>query len=55
MDGELVEKFLELDDEVQDNIVTWLKDEHVEFDKTTGKEVDREGLRTLVEVLKRLR
>jgi DNA damage-binding protein 1 len=55
IDGELVEKFLELDEEVQENIATWLKDEHVKLDKSTGKEVDTESLRKLVEGLKRLR
>jgi DNA damage-binding protein 1 len=55
VDGELLEKFLDLDDDVQENIVTWLKDEHVDVDMRTGKEIDTESLRTLIEGLKRLR
>lgn len=56
VDGELIEKFLDLDEDVQDNIVTWLTGEqHVEVGTGTGKNIDAAGLRTLVEGLKRFR
>ena len=56
VDGELLEKFLDLDEDVQQTIVTWLKNEaHVDVDKWEGKDITKEGLRTLVENLKRFR
>ena len=56
VDGEQVERFLDLDEDVQENIVTWLTDEHqMEGNAGTGKNPDIAGLRTLVEGLKRFR
>lgn len=56
VDGELIEKFLDLDEDVQNNIVKWLTGEqNVEVDTKTGKNIDAAGLRTLVEGLKMFR
>lgn len=56
VDGEQVERFLDLDEDVQQNIVTWLTDEQrMEGNVGMGKDIDVAGLRTLVEALKRFR
>lgn len=55
VDGEVVEKFLDLDEDVQKNIVTWLTDEHIEVNVPTRMNIDTASLRTLVEGLKRFR
>lgn len=56
IDGEYVEKFLDLDEDVQTNIVTWLKDQQQgEGGKNTCKSIDVVGMRSFVEGLKRFR
>lgn len=60
VDGEQVERFLDLDEDIQQNIVTWLTDEqrkegNVGVGVGVGKNIDIAGLRTLVEGLKRFR
>lgn len=56
VDGEQIERFLDLDEDVQQNIVTWLTDEQrMEGNMSMGKTIDMAGLRTLVEGLKRFR
>ena len=56
VDGEQVERFLDLDEDIQQNIVTWLMDEQrKEGNVGVGRNIDIAGLRTLVEGLKRFR
>lgn len=56
VDGELIERFLDLDEEVQQNIVTWLANEQPAGTiANMGKNIDIAGLKTLVEGLKRFR
>lgn len=56
VDGEQVERFLDLDEHVQQNIVTWLTDEQpTEGNVGVGKNIDVAGLRALVEGLKRFK
>lgn len=56
VDGELVERFLDLDEDLQQDIVTRLTDEqHLEGNLGVGRNIDLAGLRTLVEGLKRFR
>ena len=62
VDGELVERFLDLDEDVQQNIATWLTDDQPNVQGNVSKggknmnmNMDLAGLRNLVESLKRFR